>query len=144
MISFSCILLFLGQIPDYNAPVILPHDATIGMCIWFLFDAFLMIPSKCIFFGEQYTTHMILLKIFVIAHQPPFELRRLFAHSDLPLAEDFCNRIHKTLLKNFRYALVWGSSGNCLRVFNSFIDSSKQDDIYIYIYIHFDFFNLVI
>mmetsp|Transcript_33195 Transcript_33195/g.93042 ORF Transcript_33195/g.93042 Transcript_33195/m.93042 type:complete len:368 (+) Transcript_33195:354-1457(+) len=42
-----------GQIPDYNAPVILRRDATI---------------------------------------------------------EDFCNRIHKSLLKNFRYALVWGKS----------------------------------
>ena len=24
--------------------------------------------------------------------------------------EDFCNRIHKLMLKNFKYALVWGSS----------------------------------
>ncbi len=24
--------------------------------------------------------------------------------------EDFCNRLHKSLIKNFKYALVWGSS----------------------------------
>lgn len=24
--------------------------------------------------------------------------------------EDFCNRIHKLLIKNFKYALVWGMS----------------------------------
>ena len=24
--------------------------------------------------------------------------------------EDFCNRIHKLMLKNFKYALVWGTS----------------------------------
>lgn len=24
--------------------------------------------------------------------------------------EDFCNRIHKTLSKQFKYALVWGTS----------------------------------
>jgi len=27
-----------------------------------------------------------------------------------PAIEDFCNRIHKALLRNFKYALVWGSS----------------------------------
>lgn len=24
--------------------------------------------------------------------------------------EDFCNRIHKAIMKNFKYALVWGVS----------------------------------
>lgn len=24
--------------------------------------------------------------------------------------EDFCNRIHKTIMKQFKYALVWGTS----------------------------------
>lgn len=24
--------------------------------------------------------------------------------------EDFCNKIHKTMVKNFKYALVWGAS----------------------------------
>jgi ribosome-interacting GTPase 1 len=24
--------------------------------------------------------------------------------------EDFCNRIHKSILQSFKYALVWGSS----------------------------------
>eukprot|EP00010_Vexillifera_abyssalis_P004071 CAMPEP_0201553902 /NCGR_PEP_ID=MMETSP0173_2-20130828/35117_1 /ASSEMBLY_ACC=CAM_ASM_000268 /TAXON_ID=218659 /ORGANISM="Vexillifera sp., Strain DIVA3 564/2" /LENGTH=368 /DNA_ID=CAMNT_0047964937 /DNA_START=20 /DNA_END=1126 /DNA_ORIENTATION=+ len=42
-----------GQIPDYTAPVVLPHHATV---------------------------------------------------------EDFCNRIHRTLVDNMKYALVWGSS----------------------------------
>jgi hypothetical protein len=28
----------------------------------------------------------------------------------LPPAQDFCNRLHKTLIKQFKYALVWGSS----------------------------------
>ncbi len=25
-------------------------------------------------------------------------------------AEDFCNKIHKTMMKQFKYALVWGQS----------------------------------
>lgn len=29
------------------------------------------------------------------------------AHSSV---EDFCNRIHKGILKQFKYALVWGTS----------------------------------
>ena len=24
--------------------------------------------------------------------------------------EDFCNKIHKTMIKSFKYALVWGAS----------------------------------
>jgi ribosome-interacting GTPase 1 len=24
--------------------------------------------------------------------------------------EDFCNKIHRTIIKEFKYALVWGSS----------------------------------
>jgi ribosome-interacting GTPase 1 len=31
-------------------------------------------------------------------------------HGDKCSVEDFCNRIHKTLLTSFKYALVWGSS----------------------------------
>ncbi|KXZ57060.1 DRG1 protein [Gonium pectorale] len=31
-------------------------------------------------------------------------------HRQRSTVEDFCNRIHKTLIKQFKYALVWGSS----------------------------------
>jgi len=31
-------------------------------------------------------------------------------HTDKRSVEDFCNKIHKTILKEFKYALVWGSS----------------------------------
>ncbi|KAG2437624.1 hypothetical protein HYH02_011263 [Chlamydomonas schloesseri] len=31
-------------------------------------------------------------------------------HRQRCTVEDFCNRIHKTLIKQFKYALVWGSS----------------------------------
>ncbi len=31
-------------------------------------------------------------------------------HRQRSTVEDFCNRIHKTLAKQFKYALVWGSS----------------------------------
>ncbi len=32
------------------------------------------------------------------------------ANSAVPQVEDFCNKIHKAILKEFKYALVWGSS----------------------------------
>lgn len=31
-------------------------------------------------------------------------------HKSKSTVEDFCNRIHKTMIKNFKYAMVWGSS----------------------------------
>jgi len=31
-------------------------------------------------------------------------------HTERRSVEDFCNKIHKTILKEFKYALVWGSS----------------------------------
>lgn len=31
-------------------------------------------------------------------------------HAKKPTVEDFCNRIHKTLIENFKYAWVWGTS----------------------------------
>lgn len=31
-------------------------------------------------------------------------------HSNNPTVEDFCNKIHKQLLTQFKYAWVWGSS----------------------------------
>lgn len=31
-------------------------------------------------------------------------------HSEKRSVEDFCNKIHKTILKEFKYALVWGNS----------------------------------
>jgi developmentally-regulated GTP-binding protein 1 len=38
-------------------------------------------------------------------YSAPIVLRR-----DKTSVEDFCNKIHRTLVKNFRYALVWGNS----------------------------------
>lgn len=29
---------------------------------------------------------------------------------DHQTVEDFCNKVHRTLIKEFKYALVWGSS----------------------------------
>eukprot|EP00096_Caligus_rogercresseyi_P007929 TRINITY_DN26099_c0_g1_i1.p1 TRINITY_DN26099_c0_g1~~TRINITY_DN26099_c0_g1_i1.p1 ORF type:complete len:368 (+),score=120.40 TRINITY_DN26099_c0_g1_i1:76-1179(+) len=31
-------------------------------------------------------------------------------HNEHCTVEDFCNKIHRTIVKNFKYALVWGSS----------------------------------
>lgn len=31
-------------------------------------------------------------------------------HAEHPTIEDFCTRIHKDMLKQFKYAWVWGSS----------------------------------
>lgn len=31
-------------------------------------------------------------------------------HNDARTVEDFCNKLHRSLIKNFKYALVWGSS----------------------------------
>ena len=31
-------------------------------------------------------------------------------HADGPTVEQFCNRIHKGLMEQFKYAWVWGSS----------------------------------
>ncbi|CAG2056511.1 unnamed protein product [Timema podura] len=31
-------------------------------------------------------------------------------HSDRVSVEDFCNKLHRTISKEFKYALVWGSS----------------------------------
>ena len=34
----------------------------------------------------------------------------IILHAVKPTVEDFCNRIHKTLIDNFKYAWVWGTS----------------------------------
>ena len=31
-------------------------------------------------------------------------------HDNAPSTEDFCNRLHKQLMMQFKYAWVWGSS----------------------------------
>jgi len=31
-------------------------------------------------------------------------------HADGPTVEQFCNRIHKSIMEQFKYAWVWGSS----------------------------------
>lgn len=38
-------------------------------------------------------------------YQAPIILRR-----DKKTVEDFCNKVHRTIIKEFKYALVWGSS----------------------------------
>ena len=35
---------------------------------------------------------------------------QVILHSHHPSVEDFCNRIHRTLIASFKYAWVWGSS----------------------------------
>jgi len=36
--------------------------------------------------------------------------RPIVMHRERSTVEDFCNRIHKTLAKQMKYALVWGAS----------------------------------
>lgn len=31
-------------------------------------------------------------------------------HAEKPKVEDFCNRLHRSIMKSFKYAWVWGSS----------------------------------
>ena len=32
-------------------------------------------------------------------------------HAEAPTVRDFCNRLHKSIVNQFQYAWVWGSSG---------------------------------
>jgi ribosome-interacting GTPase 1 len=47
----------------------------------------------------------IFLKIFKIDYDAPVIVSRKFSK-----ISDFCLKIHKNMLKDFRYALVWGQS----------------------------------
>lgn len=40
---------------------------------------------------------------------PDYEAPVILAR-DHQTVEDFCNKVHRTLIKEFKYALVWGSS----------------------------------
>ena len=64
-------------------------------------------------------TFILYLSILIIAsvklifwlkgQNPDYETPVVISRADSTVA-DFCNRIHRSMLKNFKHAMVWGSS----------------------------------
>lgn len=60
---------------------------------------------------EKMWEYLSLIRIYTKPRgQIPDYTAPVILHSKYRTVEDFCNRIHKGLIREFRYALVWGSS----------------------------------
>lgn len=59
--------------------------------------------------------HCFFLTFFYLVNFQPKGMMTDFSapvvlHDNAPSTEDFCNRLHKQLMMQFKYAWVWGSS----------------------------------
>ena len=81
-----------GRLPDYNDPVVLPANRNTvgGSC-----SDDVSIVKYCI---VQFALHTGNGMFIAVSLWPPVQV------------EGFCNRIHKGIIKQFKYALVWGTS----------------------------------
>jgi TGS domain len=98
-----CLLLNVSPLPSPHIPSSIPccHFGPSQFEKKDKNDRFLCKPNRCI------TQHLPLFTHIIQPHFLPINARPNRAHASI---EGFCNKIHKSMLKQLKYAHVWGAS----------------------------------
>ena len=106
-------LMELTSSKYYIAP---PTRYRMSLSSWIISANFIMyfyLRSVILFLLFHF--HCFFLTFFYLVNFQPKGMMTDFSapvvlHDNAPSTEDFCNRLHKQLMMQFKYAWVWGSS----------------------------------